>query len=298
MTVGKGLNPKEIASLLKQHDVIRSENGFLSSARVLGWSRRLKAGRYRFRGWITHFSVLNTIARGRVFSEKITFPEGIRTSKIAQLLQKQIGIDSATVMKLVGNPEFCRRLGVEVNSLEGYLYPDTYLLQTDDSAESVLSGMVYRFRGMFSDSLKEKAKNRGFTVHQIMTLASIVEGEARLDAERPIIAAIYLNRLRKNIPLQADPTLQYLIPNGPRRLLEIDLKINSPYNTYLYPGLPPGPVNNPGIHSIRAVLNPAPVSYLYLVANGDGSHTFSSSLDQHNNAKRRFDRIRQQVQTR
>jgi UPF0755 protein len=132
-------------------------------------------------------------------------------------------------------------------------------------------------------------------VRQVVTLASRVEGEAVLDSERPVIASIYINRLKRGYPLQACPTIQYLLPGPPRRLLERDLKIESPYNTYLHAGLPPGPVNNPGLRSILAVLRPAPVDYLYLVANGDGSHTFSRTLDEHNAAKRRFERVRREV---
>lgn len=294
VTVSRGLTPKEIATLLKHHDVIRSPQGFLVSARILGWTRKLKAGRYRFHEWENHFSILSDLSKGRAVSEKITFPEGIRASKIAAMLKRQMGVDSASVMAFVQNREFCRRLNVDAASLEGYLYPDTYLFQTSDSAEHILARMVARFQEMLPDSLKQKAGTQGRTVHELVTLASLVEGEAVLDSERSTIAAIYINRLKGGFPLQACPTIQYLIPGGPRHLLDRDLKIESPYNTYLHPGLPPGPVNNPGLRSIRAVLYPASVRYLYLVANGDGSHTFSYTLDEHNIAKRRFNRVRQQ----
>jgi UPF0755 protein len=296
--IRKGLAPREIAALLKARGVIHTERGFLVSARMLGWSRRLQAGRYRFDGWVTHFSVLRSLARGRSILEKVTFPEGIRASRIAGILEKQLGTDSARVMRLVMDGNFCRRLNVESETLEGYLYPDTYLFQSSDPPETILERMVGHFQAMLPDSLREKARNRGWSVHQWVTLASLVEGEAALDSERPVIAAIYINRLKKGYPLQACPTIQYLLPDGPRRLLEKDLKIKSPYNTYLVPGLPPGPVNNPGIRSLRAVLDPAPVRYLYLVANGDGSHAFSVTLEEHNAAKRRFERIRKQVYSR
>jgi UPF0755 protein len=135
----------------------------------------------------------------------------------------------------------------------------------------------------------------GMTLHQVVTLASIIEGEAMVDAERPLISAVYHNRLRLHMPLQADPTIQYLVPGRGRRLLKSDLSIDSPYNTYLYPGLPPGPVNNPGMASIVAALHPAPVDYLYFVARGDGGHVFSRTLGEHLRAKARFDQVRRHV---
>ncbi|MCJ7813760.1 endolytic transglycosylase MltG, partial [bacterium] len=143
--------------------------------------------------------------------------------------------------------------------------------------------------------LKKRCGQLGMSVHEVITLASIVEGEAVIASERPIIAALYLNRLEHRMLLQADPTIQYIIQNGPRRLLDTDLQINSPYNTYIYPGLPPGPVNNPGIQSILATLYPASSDYLYMVANGDGAHTFSRSLEEHNKAKQEFNRVRNEV---
>ena len=145
------------------------------------------------------------------------------------------------------------------------------------------------------NSLSNHVFEKGWTVHQILTLASIIEGEAMVDSERAMVSAVYYNRLKQGILLQADPTIQYIIPDGPRRLLRKDLAIDSPYNTYLHPGLPPGPVNNPGLKSILAAINPAHVDYLYLVAKGDGSHIFSRTLREHQIAKQRFDEFRRMI---
>lgn len=295
VTIARGSSPRNIARLLKESKVIDSERGFLATARMLGWSKKLKAGRYHFKGYVNHFTVAHDLAGGKTLLEKITFPEGIRASKIAGMLRSQMGLDSAETMQLVENRVWFASLGVEAQSLEGYLYPDTYFFETNQTAENILVKMVQHFHEVVTDTLVRQAKDQGWSLHELVTLASLVEGEAVLNAERPVIAGIYINRLRKRIALDACPTIQYLLPDGPRRLLDRDLKIESPYNTYLHPGLPPGPVNNPGICSILAVLNPAPVQYLYLVANGDGSHTFSSTLDDHNAAKRRFNRVRRQV---
>ncbi len=186
-------------------------------------------------------------------------------------------------------------LGVNAASLEGYLYPNTYSFFWGVSPREIIRTMVQEFYHHVGDSLRQRAAALGLTVHQALTLASIIEGEAVVDSERALIAAVYHNRLRQGILLQADPTIQYIVPGPPRRLRNRDLEIASPYNTYRYPGLPPGPVNNPGLVSIRAALYPAPVNYLYFVARGDGSHVFSRTLEEHLRAKRDFDRVRARV---
>jgi len=295
VTIERGATPEEIAGLLKKKSVIRGKQSFLWGAKFLGVTRRLQAGTYSFHGRVTNYSVLRKLSKGRVLTEKITFPEGIRATRIASILQKHFEIDSTRFMELVTDPSFSHSLGINAPTLEGYLYPDTYRFDLNPTPEMIIRRMVARFHEIFTDSLKERAKQIGMSVHQVVTLASIVEGEAALDSERTTIAALYLNRLRKKMLLQADPTIQYIIKDGPRRLLKTDLKINSPYNTYIHPGLPPGPVNNPGRASILAVLYPAHVDYLYMVANGDGSHTFSRTISEHLKAKRRFDLIRKEV---
>ncbi|MBC7187662.1 MAG: endolytic transglycosylase MltG, partial [Calditrichaeota bacterium] len=189
-----------------------------------------------------------------------------------------------------------RELGVSAPSLEGYLYPSTYQFYWGVAPEVVIRTMVKEFWRQMGDSVQACAQAMGMTLHQVVTLASIIEGEAMLAEERALISAVYHNRLRLRMPLQADPTIQYLVPGRGRRLLKKDLAIDSPYNTYLYPGLPPGPVNNPGMASIVAALHPAPVDYLYFVARGDGGHVFSRTLREHLRAKERFDQVRRQLQ--
>jgi UPF0755 protein len=198
-------------------------------------------------------------------------------------------------MEIVSDPFVCTHYGVQASTLEGYLYPDTYQFHLDPTPEEIVERMINRFWNIFDDSLRERAREMGLSIHQIVTLASIVEGEAVIDSERTVIAALYWNRLNRNMRLQADPTIQYIIRNGPRRLYKKDLAIDSPYNTYLHRGLPPGPVTNPGYASIYAVLYPASVNYLYMVANGDGSHSFSMSISGHLKAKKHLDQIRNDV---
>ncbi len=294
VTIERGMTPTEIGDTLLQHGVILNPNLFLLSVKVAGVSRRLKAGHYVFSGRMNHFRILHMLTRGQVVSLQLTFPEGIRAGGIASLLQRTLSIDSTTFMHRVTDSTLCRSHDVSVNSLEGYLYPDTYAFQYDASPDDIIHRMTERFFQLYNDTLMKRTEYLGRTVHEIVTLASIVEGEAVIDSERPIIAALYWNRLRRNMLLQSDPTIQYLIRGAPRRLLNKDLEIDSPYNTYLYPGLPPGPVNNPGRASIRAVLYPDSTDVLFMVANGDGSHTFSRNMRDHLKAKARFDQIRRQ----
>jgi UPF0755 protein len=294
----RGARTRRIASELKSQGVISGERSFRIAAELMGASRHLQAGRYRFEGRLSNWQVIRRIRDGRTADVTVTFPEGITAVHVAGTLAREFGVDSAACMALILDPGYCRSLGVQAVSLEGYLYPDTYRFPSESSPESMIGKMVSRFNEEFSDSLRMRAGLSGFTVHQIVTLASIIEGEAVLDAERSVVSAVYHNRLRKGMALQACPTIQYLLPDGPRRLLNRDLTIVSPYNTYLHPGLPPGPVNNPGRKSILAALYPSPAGYLYMVANGDGSHTFSSSLEEHNSAKRRFNQYRKSVHTR
>jgi len=195
-------------------------------------------------------------------------------------------------MMVVMDQNFCNSHGISASSLEGFLYPDTYFFPNNPDAEEIIESMVSRFHQVFNKEMQLRTKRIQRTTQEVVTLASIVEGEAVIDSERPTIAALYLNRLKKEMLLQADPTIQYIIPDGPRRLTTRDLQIESKYNTYRYKGLPPGPVNNPGLASINAVLFPDSVNYLFMVANGDGSHTFSNNISEHIAAKRRFDRIR------
>lgn len=295
VTIKRGMTPNMIAALLKERGVIRGENYFLWSAKLLGVTRKLQAGNYFFENRLTNYDILKKLSKGDVMTTRMTFPEGIRAVKMAGMVQAELGIDSTYFMGLVSDTLFCHSLGVSADNLEGYLYPDTYVFYLEPTPEEIIEKMVNRFHEVFTDSLKERADISGMSVHEVVTLASIVEGEAAIASERAVIAALYLNRLKHRMLLQADPTIQYIITDGPRRLLDNDLQIDSPYNTYIHSGLPPGPVNNPGIQCMLAVLYPDPVDYLYMVANGDGSHTFSYTMQEHLEAKRRFDRIRQEV---
>jgi UPF0755 protein len=293
--IERGMTPNAIANRLNSLGIIPGPKRFLFAAKLLGVTKKLQAGEYAFSGRQNLSRVLRTLHEGRVISEWVTIPEGSRSTTIASILQNEFGIDSTHFISYVHDSTFCRDLGIQANTLEGYLYPDTYRVQRRATAEQIIRQMTARFFKVFDASFIEQAKDMGATVHEIVTLASIVEGEAAIDSERTVISALYWNRLNRGMRLQADPTIQYLIPDGPRRLLNRDLQIDSPYNTYLYSGLPPGPVNNPGRASLHSVLYPDSVDVLYMVSNGDGSHTFSRTIRAHLEAKQRLDRLRRQL---
>lgn len=292
--IPRGTSAQKIAALLREKKIIRSPKQFLWAAKLHRARRELKAGLYRLPSGESNSALVQILRKGRVAEIKVSLPEGIRSRKMAGVFHRKIGVDSAKFMAFVNDSSFARELGVEANSLEGYLFPNTYFFPYGVDARLVIQTLVHHFWDAYADSLKERTQELGWTVQEVVTLASIIEGEAKIDSERPLISAVYHNRLKRGMLLQASPTVQYLIPNGPRRLLKKDLEIDSPYNTYKYPGLPPGPINNPGIKSIIAALYPSPVKYLYFVAKGDGSHIFTYSLREHLRAKKTLDHLRRE----
>lgn len=293
--IHRGMNAAQIADSLQKQSFISAPARFLLAARLMRWQNQLQAGKYQIPPQASHLDLLKLFRSGKVRQWRVTLPEGKTAEEFAGILQRELAIERSLFLRLVNDSSFARQLGVAAPRLEGYLYPDTYHFSWGATPAEVITVMVGELQKRLVDSVRAQMAARGMTLHQVLTLAAIIEGEAVIDSERAVIAAVYHNRLRRGIPLQADPTIQYLVPGPPRRLLLRDLEIDSPYNTYRHAGLPPGPVNNPGIKSILAALNPAPVQYLYFVARGDGSHRFSYTLQQHLQAKREFDLVREQV---
>ncbi|HEY4644463.1 MAG TPA: endolytic transglycosylase MltG [Bacteroidota bacterium] len=281
-----------ITDSLEQHDVIRNRQLFVIAGKLTGWSKNLQKGKYSFERGISNYGILAGIYRGTLAVRiPVTIREGLTSERIARISTRDVGIDSAKFVELVHNPDFVHSLGIEAPSLEGYLLPDTYKFLWDPEEEEVIGRMVEEFKLFYTDSLQARAAEIGFDMNDVVTFASIVEGEAILDEERPIIAGVYHNRLRRRMRLEADPTIQYLLEGGPRRLLYQDLKIKSPYNTYQNYGLPPGPINNPGRSSVLATLYPARHSYLFFVTDGQGGHIFSKTYAEHLRAVRKYRRM-------
>jgi UPF0755 protein len=283
-----GTGVQDIAQQLKGEGVIRSRRAFLALAYLKGSIRRLHAGEYEFTRNMSLFDVLSKLESGRVVTHQVSVPEGFTVQEIARLLAGERLVEANAFVTLAGDPQVASRLGVPADGLEGYLYPDTYRLTRGMGEEEILRVMVTRLRQKLPADFAERSARLGLDVHGAITLASLIEKEVRQDRERAIVAAVFHNRLRRQMPLQSDPTAVYGLPDFRGRIRPEDLKRPSPYNTYLNPGLPPGPIANPGLGSLQAAVNPAPVNYLYFVAKNDGTHFFSHTLEEHSDAIRRY----------
>lgn len=287
VVIPKGMTVIQIGELLRREEVIRSPRLLVLFSLFDGTSRRLKAGVHRFPANPNTWEVLQNLGFSSDEFRSVTLPEGMTLARSLSLLAAELNLDDEKMRRLASDPGFCRGLGVEAETLEGYLFPETYQIPLAMGEEQVMRLLVRHFFTVFDSEMAERARQIGLSVHEVVTLASIIEGEALLDRERATISAVYHNRLGREMHLQADPTVQYVIENGPRRLFYKDYKIDSPYNTYRHRGLPPGPVMSPGAASLKAALYPADVPYLYFVAKGDGSHVFSRTSSEHNEAKRK-----------
>ena len=277
---------QDIARTLQDAGVIRSTWAFLAMAYLQGSLKRLQSGEYEFSPGMSLFEILQKLESGRVVTHQVTVPEGFTAQDIAKLLASERLVDPDRFMALAQDPEFAARLGVEAQGLEGYLFPDTYRLTRGMGEEEIIRVMLNRFNQAIPPDFPEQARLVGMSPHAVVTLASLIEKEARLDSERAVISAVFHNRLRQRMPLQSDPTAVYMVPRKEGRITPEDLQRKSPYNTYLIPGLPPGPIANPGLASLEAALHPSPANFLYFVAKNDGSHFFSRTLEQHQQAVR------------
>lgn len=293
--VSQGASLLEIAQTLQSKKIIDGVKPFIMAAQLMGYEKSIRAGVFLVTDVTSNFRIIHQLVNSRPVVHRITIPEGLRMEQIGDIVQKELGTEFDEFLNLCRNRRFIRSLGLDVPSLEGFLTPETYHFNEGESARNVISTMVDQYHQLFNDSLMTRARELGLTHLEVLTLASIIEGEAIHDSERFIISAVFHNRLRKGMKLQADPTIQYIIDDGPRRLLKKDLESESPYNTYLNPGLPPGPINCPGKESILAALYPANEDYLYFVATGNGYHTFTKTEKEHRNAKRNFQDHRRQV---
>ncbi len=249
---------------------------------MYGAERNIKAGRYYIPNGLTYLDLIDLFLYGKAdYLKRVKIGGGSTIRYIGAKVKYELFVDSASFVQKAFDKSFVDSMGVNAESMEGYLFPDSYHVYERSSPTEIIGIFYNGFQNFMTDSLRSKANLMGFSVHEVLTLASIVEGETNNTDEMPEIASVYLNRLKRGMKLEADPTIQYLQPNGWKRLLYEDLKINSPYNTYLYSGLPPGPINNPGREAILAVLYPADTDYLFFVASGDGGHNFSKTYSQH-----------------
>ncbi len=278
----------QVVDLLDRNDLLRSRLVFRAMAHIANAPRRVKAGEYEFAKSEPPAEILRKLIDGDFKKRPVTVPEGFTVRKIAARLAAEGLAEEGDFLRLARDREALSRLNVPAASAEGFLFPDTYIFYRGLDAGAILERMAGRFREKVTPEMIAKAESQGLTLLQWVTLASIVEKETGLKSEMPIVAAVFRNRLRQNMPLQSDPTVIYGIENFDGNLTRRHLERQNPYNTYLNRGLPPGPICSPGMDALEAVLNPAPVRYLYFVSRNDGSHHFSETLPEHSRAVRKY----------
>ncbi len=278
--IPKGVTYTQGINILKEEGIIKNKFIFLILGRITMTDRKLKPGYYNLRLSMSPWEVFNNLRRGKIIDFNITIPAGSTLENI-RLKFKDTGLIDDESWQLVYNRDFLDSLDVDAPSLEGYIYPDTYKFTKGTEAGNVFKIMVQRLRENFDQSLRDRAEELGMSEKEVLTLASIIEKEAVFNRERPIISAVYHNRLKKNMRLQADPTVLYGVKDRWKRIRYRDLRRATPYNTYVINGLPPGPIASSGIKSIRAALYPADVDYMYFVSKNNGTHYFSRTGEEH-----------------
>ena len=280
-----------IARRLDEADVVRSRFAFLVTAVARGAFRSLKAGEYEVPRNASSWNVVTLLQSGQVRQRVILHPEGATVAELARAFETEQLATADAIARVAADRAFLAAHGIEAASMEGYVFPDTYQFVKGMTPEEMLGRMVNRMRAKLTPALRERARARGLSVHELLTLASIIEREAVVKDEQRLISAVFWNRLRIGMPLQADPTVQYAVAKERRALSRADLLADHPYNTYVRAGLPPGPIASPGLDAIEAALDPAPVKYLFFVAQDDKRHYFSMSVDEHNRAVARYRRM-------
>lgn len=287
--IPRGSSLPAIAKRLHGAGLVKSPWRFLLAARLSGASTKLQAGEYILSTGLSPRQLTQALVEGRTVEVGVTVPEGLTVREVGGILERAGLAEAEEIERLATDGPFLASVGIEASSIEGYLHPETYRFRKGVGARSALAAMVKSTLALFDREALSHAAELGLSLHEVLVLASIVEKETAVEDERPRIAAVFLNRLHRSIPLQADPTIIYALGEAfDGNLTRAHLNLDSPYNTYLHPGLPPTPIANPGRASIEAVLKPADVEDLYFVAKPDGSHHFSSSLRDHQRAVRRY----------
>ena len=289
--IPEGASAGSVAEILERAGVIRSAWAFRCLVRLDGSGQRLRSGEYRFTGARTPFGVRDLLVRGEVVRHRLTIPEGLTVGEVATLLEREGWGDAASVRSAARRVDAIADLDPAASDLEGYLFPDTYEFARRTAPEVIVARMVERFREVFTAAQEEAPREPGLSPREVVTLASLIEEETHLPSERALVSSVFRNRLRRGMLLQCDPTVAFALslagrPRSP--LSRADLRFASPYNTYLHPGLPPGPIASPGQAALRAALEPYPSDYLYFVADGSGGHYFARTLPEHLRAVRRW----------
>jgi len=299
--VPPGASFAQVTDTLEARGLVGAPTLFRAFARIRGHDRSVRAGQYRVPATIRWAPLLDRLVEGRVVTVALTIPEGFTLRQMAPRIGAVTELDPDEVERmLLSLGEENGVWEVPGPGLEGYLFPDTYHLAPGVSLETVIATMVGRYHRLWTDERIARAKELGMSEREVMTLASIIQGEARGNSEMPVISGVFHNRMRIGYPLQADPTVQYALGERRSRLLyaDIDLVADHPYNTYTHPGLPPGPIGAAGEAALDAALNPADVEYLYFVARPDGTHIFTRTLEEHNRARVEARRLQREAESR
>jgi len=296
VTVPRGSRLPEVVSALQEGGVLRRPLAFRAFVYLTFTSRRLHYGEYTFSRPPSTFEVWQRVFHGDVVTYKVTVPPGANLYDVAALLKEHSLAEPETFLAAATSPAELERLGIPGTSAEGYLFPETYTLVKPVTPEEILEEMVRMFRKRFTPEMERKAKASGFSLHQVVTIASIIEKETGIDGEKPLVSAVIRRRLSLGMPLQMDPTVIYGVKRFDGTVSRKDLRTPGPYNTYTSRGLPPGPIANPGMPALAAALTPADVDYLYFVSRNDGSHTFSRTLEEHNRAVEAFRRAAREAE--
>jgi UPF0755 protein len=291
--VEKGSGLRTVAAELERRRLIKGKNLFMLWVFLKGSTGDIKAGEYSLNQSMPPVRIFHILTSGAVRTYPLTIPEGLTAEQIADILAEKNLVNKMEFISLVREKTLAASHRIDGPSLEGYLFPDTYLISKGMGARELIDLMVNRFWDVFHDLMR--GQKTSMPVLEIVTLASIVEKETGLAEERPVIASVFLNRLRKRMRLESDPTVIYGIQGFDGNLKRKDLHVRSPYNTYINFGLPPGPIANPGRESLMAVISPAKTDYLYFVSRNDGSHHFSASLEEHNRAVVRYQKRRRSI---
>jgi UPF0755 protein len=283
-----GQSFSETVVQLQEAGLVRHPQRFRWIARFRGDDRHIRAGEYLVESSMSPRDILDTLVTGKTLLHKVVVPEGSTVLMIGQILEEAGLVSQKAFLQAASDPGLAEALGLEGHTVEGYLFPETYHLPKGVTAEEVIHKMVADFRSVFTAAWQERARANGLTIHEVVTLASMVEKETATPQERPLIAAVFLNRLKRGMRLESDPTVIYGIKDFNGNLTRKDLETPTPYNTYRIKGLPPGPIANPGRASIEAVLHPSEESYFYFVSKNDGSHHFSRTFSEHEQMVRRY----------
>lgn len=283
--IPQGAGSQEIRGRLVDAGIVSDDLVLRAAMWWSGRARTLQAGEYRFDQPMSPLAVVDKIGSGDVFTQRLTFPEGLTIAEMAKVFESKGFGRASEFIKAASNGALVKDLDAKAQDLEGYLFPETYSLSRRVDAQRVVGMMVERFRSTYDETLRARAEAQQMTTRQVMTLASLIEKETGKGDERPLVAAVYRNRIKQGMGMQADPTVVYALMKAGKyngNIRRDDLSFDSPYNTYRYPGLPPGPIAAPGRASIEAALAPADVPYLYFVSKNDGSHVFAATLKEHN----------------